>query len=156
MRKLIFILSILSLVMTSCIDWGLQELPVYNEAEITAFNLEHRYVVKNANDVEMMAVVTMNTDVQINKENATITVTASVPPATTSFTEAERRKVSLESIIAYAKLSPAAKIEPIDGAPVLGTIGDFTGERKYRVNAADGKTVKIWTIRINPLPLINE
>jgi hypothetical protein len=155
MKKLFFIFSILLLAMSSCIDWGLQELPVYTEAEITSFNLEHRYVVKNTNSVEMMAVVTLNTSVQINKDNATITVAASVPSATANFTLEERKKVSLESIVAYAKLSPAAKIEPMDGAPALGTIGNFTGERKYKVNAADGKTSKIWTIKVNPLPVIN-
>ena len=157
MRKIIFIFSVLLLAMTSCIDSGLQELPVYNEAEITAFNLEYRFVTKNANGVDMMAVVTLsNANLQINKEAATITLTATIPAPTTSFTPAERKKVSLEKIIAYGKLSPAAKIEPLEGAPVLGTPGNFTAERKYKVTAADGKTSKIWTIKINPLPAISQ
>lgn len=142
--------------MTSCIEWGLDELPVYAEAEVTSFNLEHRYIVKNANGVEKMTIVTLNTDVQINKENGVITITASIPAPTSSLTQDERRKISLTSIVGYAKLSPAAKIEPIEGAPALGIPGDFSSERKYKVTAADGKTSKIWTVKVNPLPVINQ
>ncbi len=156
MRKLIFIFSVLLLAMTSCIDWGLKELPVYNEAEMTAFNLEHRFVTKNANGIEMMAVVTLGGNVVIDEAAGTITLTPTIPAPTTTFTQAERRKVSLESIVAYGKLSPAAMIEPMDGAPVLGTPGNFSAERKYKVTAADGKTSKIWTIKVNPLPVINQ
>lgn len=156
MRKILVILSTILLGFTSCINSGLEDLPVYNEAEITAFNLEYRFVTKNANGVEMMAVVTLGGNAVIDKVAGTITVTPTIPAPTTTFTQAERRKVSLETIVAYGKLSPAAKIEPMDGAPILGTPGNFTAERKYKVTAADGKTTKIWVVKINPLPIINQ
>ncbi|TKG94980.1 DUF4361 domain-containing protein [Puteibacter caeruleilacunae] len=155
MKRLIYLLFFATITMTSCIDAGLDDLPIYDEAEITDFDLEHRYVTTNANGVERMTVVTLNADVEISEETNTVTVTASIPAPTTQFTQDERRKITLESITAYAKVSPAAKMEPIDGAPVLGKPGDFSVERSYRVTAADGKTSKVWTIKINPLPVIN-
>ena len=44
MKSLIYILSILIGVgFTSCLNGGLEDLPVYQDAEITAFNFEYRY-----------------------------------------------------------------------------------------------------------------
>lgn len=156
MKKIFFILSVIAITFSSCIDWGLEELPVYKETKILEFNLEHRYVVENANGHEMLAVVTLGTTTNIDTINNTVTVDASIPAPFGSFTQDERRNVSLESIVAYAKLSPAAKIHPMDNAPELGAPGNFTQEGKYQVTAADGKTSRIWTIKVNPLPLINQ
>lgn len=154
MRKFIYV-SLLLLSLTSCIDSGLEELPVYNEAEMTSFNLEHRYLLPNANGVEHLVVVGLTSTSVIDKEAGTITVTATVPSPNSTFTQTERKKVSLQSIVGYSKLSPAAKIEPLEGSPVLGVIGDFSSIRKYKVTGADGKTTKIWTVKINPLPVIS-
>lgn len=150
MRKILY-LFILATLFSSCIDWGLDELPVYDEAEITDFDLEHRYVVKNENGVERMAIVALNLEVTIDSDTKIITVNPTVPPATGDFPEEERNKVSLSNITAYTKISPAAKIQPIDGAPELGKPGDFSTEQKYNVSAADGKTSNIWTIKVNAL-----
>jgi len=155
MRKIYLIVTVLALLTSSCIGWGLDELPVYEEAEITDFDLEHRYIQQNVNGVEYLAVKTLSSDVVISAEDATITVTPSIPAPTENFTQEERRKITLENIVAYAKLSPAAKMEPLEGAPQLGIPGDFSSQRKYKVTAADGITSKIWTVTINSLPVIN-
>lgn len=151
MRKFIFLL-VFAPLFSSCIGWGLDELPVYDEAEITDFDLEYRYIVKNENGVERLAVKTLILDVQIDSEAKTIEATPELPDATNDFTEEERSKVTLTSITAYTKISPAAKIEPLDGAPVLGKPGDFSIDRQYNVTAADGKHSNVWTITVNPLP----
>lgn len=155
MKKIQYICSVLLLALTSCVSSGLDELPVYNEAEITNFNLEHRFLVANANGIEHLEVVTLGATVNIDAATATITATPTIPAPTSTFTQNERRNVSLEKIVAYTKLSPAAKIVPLEGASALGAPGDFTKERRYMVTAADGKTSKIWTIKVNPLPVIN-
>lgn len=155
MKNIHIIWILLAVMNSSCIDWGLEELPAYDEAEITDFDLEYRYVTTNANGVEQLAVVTLGADVVISEDDATITVTPSIPAPSGSFTQEERRKVSLESIVAYAKLSPAAKIVPLDGAPKLGIPGNFSEVRRYKVVAADKKTSKEWTVIINSLPVIN-
>lgn len=154
MRKLIYV-SLLLLTLTSCIDSGLEDLPVYNEVEITSFDLEHRYLLPNANGVEHLAVVRLTSTAVIDKVAGTITVTATIPSPNSTFSQTERKKVTLKSIVGYTKLSPAARIEPLEGAPVLGILGDFSTVRKYKVTAADGVTTKIWTITVKPLPVIS-
>ena len=47
-------------------------------------------------------------------------------------------------------LSTAAVIAPQDGAPTLGTPGDFSTTRRYVVTAAYG-TKKDWTIQVTAL-----
>ena len=47
-------------------------------------------------------------------------------------------------------LSTAAVIAPQDGAPTLGTPGDFSTTRRYVVTAANG-TKKDWTIQVTAL-----
>lgn len=155
MKNIIYICSVLLLALTSCVSSGLDELPVYNEAEITNFNLEHRFLVPNTNGIQRMEVVTLGGTVTIDAATATITATPTIPAPSSTFTQNERRNVSLEKIIAYTKLSPAAKIIPLEGASALGAPGNFTAERKYMVTAADGKTSKVWTIKVNPLLIIN-
>lgn len=152
MKKYLYIL-LLPFVLGSCIKDGLDNYPVFDEAEITDFDLEYRYVQTNNYGVEQLAVITLNTTVNINEGSATIVVDAVVPGATDSFPESERSKVSLSDIVAYTKLSPAAKIEPVNGAPILGAPGDFSTSREYKVTAADGKTVKNWTITVQSLTL---
>lgn len=155
MKKILYICSVLLLTLTSCVSSGLEELPVYNEAEITNFNLEHRFLSTNANGIQYLEVVALGATVKIDAAAATITATPTIPAPTSAFTQNERRKVTLEKIVAYTKLSPAAKIVPLDGASVLGIPGNFTTERQYKVTAADGTTSKVWTIKVNPLPVIN-
>ncbi len=156
MKKIIYLLAIFVFTMTSCIDWGLEELPLYDEVEITAFDLEHRYTTKNANGVESVVFTKLNSTVDISTENATITVTATIPPPNQVFTQEIRRSISLEMIAGYFKISPAAKVEPLEGAPTLGVPGDFSAEWKYKVTAADGVAAKVWTVKVNPLPVINQ
>lgn len=156
MKRIFIILSAVMLSFSSCIDWGLEELPVYEEANILEFNLEYRYVDTNDNGFERLAVVTLPTTTEIDDVNHTVTVDASIPDPSGSFTQEEREKVSLSNLVAYAKISPAAKLQPMNGAPQLGKPGDFTQEREYRVTAADGKTVYTWKVKINLLPAINE
>ncbi len=146
--SLILLLGVFS---TSCIKSGLEDLPVYKEAEIIDFDLEYRYTLTNENGIEYLAVKSLGGDVDIDTGSETVTVSPTVPEATDNFPESERQKVSLENIVAYAKLSPAAKITPLNGAPELGKPGDFSVQREYRVTAADGKTSRVWTIIVESL-----
>lgn len=40
----------------------------------------------------------------------------------------------------YVSISDAATLSPLNGAPKLGTPGDFSEDRLYRVTAADGSS----------------
>jgi hypothetical protein len=155
MKKIYVILILLGAVVSSCLKDGLEDLPAYDLTKITSFNLEYRFEAKNANGVSYVEVVTLPTTVVIDSESNKVTVTPSLPAANSVFTVAERSKVSLKKIIGYCSLETAASIKPIGDSPKLGVPGDWTVERKYLVTAADGKTTREWTIKVNPLPVIN-
>lgn len=150
LRFLIFTLIVTGL--TSCLENGLEELPAFEETQITNIFLEHRYQDPNDEWIDGSQVVKYKRmEVTSTTSGGTIEVDATVPGASGSFTEQERQKVSLGNMVVYLNISTAAKIEPLDGAPVLGAPGDYTQPRNYKVTAADGESTQIWTIKVNPL-----
>ncbi|MDR2764608.1 MAG: hypothetical protein LBB90_06210 [Tannerella sp.] len=149
-------LWMMACVLTSCLRAGLDELPVFEEAEITDVTFEYRY--KDPGSVWIDGEQTVKwislpvQDKVIDSGSGTITCTLQVPAAgaNTTFTEAIRGQVSLNSLTGKFYLSTAASIAPVEGAPTLGVPGDFSAPRKYRVTAASGAT-KIWTVHVTGL-----
>ncbi|WP_423126967.1 DUF5018-related domain-containing protein [Gaoshiqia sp. Z1-71] len=143
----------------------MDELPAFEEAEMTDINFEYRYEdlndkwIDGSNTVKFVKLGIVK-EIKKAGENGNVSdsiiVSLSIPAPSGSFTREERQKISLTSLVAYVYLSTAAKVEPVDNSPVFGVPGDYTQIRKYKVTAADGKTSKIWTIRVNPLPVINQ
>lgn len=151
--KLLYIKWILILLcipfMTAC--W--ENLPVYEGAEITKVGFYHRFAGSEIDPVTNEPIVVekeLSCSYDINSETATIDVDIIVPEANGSFTESERNNVSVAKLWGYVNVSTAARVEPIDGSPKLGTPGDWSSPRKYKVIAANGDT-KIWTITVNSL-----
>lgn len=146
--KLIAFACYMLLTLSSCLESGLDELESYSDAEITNFKFEHRWeqAMSGEGNNTQLGVVSLPTSVRI--EGTHVYCTISVPEAgnPSFFTEEVRNSVKLEKIIGIATISTASTIQPMDGAPVLGKWGDFSGVRKYKVTAADGKTSKEWTI----------
>jgi hypothetical protein len=148
---------------TSCLKSGLEELPAFEDTEIANIFFEHRYLDPNEKWTDGSSVVQFQR-LDVTKEIKTneaasedsVIVTLSIPMASGSFTSEERQKVTLENIVCFMNISTAAKIAPLDGAPVLGKPGDFTSPRKYKITAADGITSRIWVIKVNPIPEINK
>jgi len=142
-------------IFTSCLKAGLDELPAFTDANISNIYFEYRYQdpgklwTDGTATVQYLALVftTKNIDANAN----TINVTLKVPAASGSFTSAERAKVGITNIVCMTNISAAAKIEPVDGAPLLGKPGDFSAPRKYLVTAADGTTAKTWTIVVTAI-----
>ena len=145
MKRFTYILLVVVMMsMTACLEYGLKELPVFEDANITDIYFEYRYMVTqngftSANFMRLTNVARDISDQAIN-------IKVSIPEAAGTFTEAERAKVNLNNIIGYCYLSTAATIEPIEGAPKLGQPGNYSAPVRYRVTAADGKTTKTWTI----------
>jgi hypothetical protein len=69
----------------------------------------------------------------IDADGFTVTVTTLEP------------NVDFSNLYIYASLEIACSIKPLDGAPIMGTYGDFSTPQKYRVTAASGATAD-WTI----------
>ncbi len=143
-------LVLVSVMFTACLKSGLEDLPAFEEANITDVKFEYRYkdVTSTWIDGEpVVKYVTLGvTNKVISSESATITCTITMPAASGTFTQAIRDQVSLTQIVGKFNISTAATIRPLDGAPTLGVPGDFTSARRYEVTAADGKTKKTWTV----------
>jgi hypothetical protein len=149
MKRTMFFLMIMAAActMTSCLTSGLDELEAFDEADITDVYFEHRYVMDGNGSIEVVNFQRLTVlSKEVDSEQGTITVLLDIPPANATFSRSERSKVTLNNLAAYCYLSTAASITPVDGAPRLGTLGDYASPVKYRVTAADGKTSKVWTI----------
>lgn len=140
------IIFIFMMSFTSCLEAGLDELPAYGEADITDFYFEYRYPVERSDGVREIKYIRMVNNKKEIHDDGTIRLEISIPQADDTFTETERAKVSLSQLVGYCYLSNSAEIAPVDGAPKLGVIGDFSASVKYKVTAADKKNFKTWTV----------
>lgn len=159
MKKYSYIAFLLVLFsFTSCLTGGMEDLPAFEENEITGIQrVEYRYVsddVSNASGQKIVKKVELTrSKVDIDEEAGTVSIEITVPAATGSFPETERTKCSLKNtdgengICVMASLSTAARLSPVEGAPALGTPGDWSKPNKYVVTAANGST-KTWTIQV--------
>lgn len=144
--KWVFMLICMPLL-TAC-NW--EDLPAYEEAEISAVQLYHRWASTDKDPITGEPVVKekrLNCSSAVDSENAVIKVTVTVPAASGDFTEAVRNQVALNKLWGQVTVSTAARITPINGTANLGTPDDWTQERKFSVKAANGNT-KIWTIKV--------
>lgn len=145
MRKIITILFITVILLTTSCRWGLEELPVFDEADIISINFETRWIDQNTSTFRAQELTVTEQEINDN----VITLKLIVPPSSANFPEEIRNEVELGRLVMYCNISNAATIKPIGTAPVLGTIGDFSQNNiQYEVVAADGVTRKIWTIDI--------
>ena len=145
--KWLMLLLCLPLLMTAC-DW--EDLPAYEEAEISAVQFYYRWPSDAKDPVTGEPIVKeqrLNTTNNVNSEAGTVEVSVSVPGASGDLTESVRNEVSVSRLWGQATISTAARMSPINGSPAMGTPGDWSKENKYEVMAADG-TKKIWTIKI--------
>lgn len=135
--------------MTAC--W--EDLPAYEDAEITKVGFYYRFAGPETDPVTDEPIIVekeLSCSYNINSEAATVDIDVTVPEANGSFTETERNNVSITKLWGYVNVSTAAKVEPVDGSPKLGTPGDWSSPRKYKVIAANGNT-KVWTITVKSL-----
>lgn len=148
MRKIYnILLSLLLMTMvSSCLKFGLDELPEYEGNEITNFKFEYRWWDEAKNK---MCVELMNVKTQIDSENHVVSCEIVVPKSDKEFPEEIRDKVTLSNLVGYCTLSTAARIAPVGNSPKLGEIQDFSSPEgmQYKVTAANGDS-KIWTLKI--------
>lgn len=141
------LLLLCAIFMTSC-DW--EDLPVYEEAEISAVQFYYRWASDDTDPITGEPVVKeqrLTTSSNVDSDAAVIEATVTVPSASGDFTEAVRSQVSTSKLWGQVTVSTAARITPVDGSADLGTPDDWSQDRKFSVMAADG-TTKVWTIRI--------
>lgn len=150
--KKIYLLALLLIpfLLTSCLNSEADESAYSQECDITSVAFEHRWAVHS--DVEgIWTLHFKELEVASKIDNAAqmVTLDLTVPTIDNSFPEDERRKVDLSSLVCSFFVSKAARVDPLDGAPKLGTLADFSAKTfRYRVTSASG-VYKDWTITIN-------
>lgn len=153
MKKITFstvkwMLLLICLPLVSACDW--EDLPEFEEAEISAVQLYYRWASSEKDPVTQEPVVKeqrLNVSSDVNSEAGVIQLTVTVPAAGGDFTENVRKDVTTAKLWGQVSVSTAARITPIEGTATLGTPDNWGSDRKFSVKAANGNT-KIWTIKI--------
>lgn len=148
LKKFMLLGLVISALCSSCLKKDLPEYPAFDGNEITLVNAEHRFNGSgNMNGQPIVAYQKLNVTQTVDKTNATINVTISVPAASGQFTATEKAKVVQSRLWFYFNISTAATIAPTAGTPTLGDPTDATKPLKYVVTAANGAS-RVWTINI--------
>lgn len=152
MKKVFYLFVIMvSMVLSSCLKSGLDDLPIYDEADITSVvAVKYRYISDEKSPASgdyLVKEVDLNFSPQIDAEEGFVKIDVSVPD---NFPETEKEKVSKSNLVVIVNLSTAARIFPIGDSPALGTPGNWNEPNKYRVQSASG-TDRQWTIEIGEL-----
>jgi hypothetical protein len=138
----------LSGLFTSCLKDGLIEGELSVECDVTNVRFEHRWAVElNTSGMAELHFVEMQVQKNIDIENCTIEVTITVPKANANYPEEEWNATTLSKLACSFETSRAASVQPLNMAPALGTLGDYTQERTYRVTSAAGE-YKDWVLRV--------
>ena len=126
-------------IISSC---SKEDLPAYEEAEITKVGAYHRFYSGDKDAItgeNIVAEKELDRTNNIDSEHGVATAVFTIPAA--------GAKVSLSNLVVYVNVSTAARVTPLDGSPKFGVPADWTREHKYSVMAADG-TKKIWTVKV--------
>ena len=141
----------------SCLKSGLEDLETYTGNDIESIpGIYFRYYSNDIHPASGEQVIKQATlsvsNTVIDPDAGTVFCNVSIP---SGFPADQRNNVSLEykpgdkkSIIVTLRISTAATIKPLDGAPELGTPGDWSKPNRYLVTAADGST-KEWTVTLS-------
>ncbi|MEN6456700.1 MAG: hypothetical protein ABFD10_20780 [Prolixibacteraceae bacterium] len=145
--KMIILLLLGSLFISSC-RMGLDDLASNEECDIIDFNFEKRVLIKeerivrDADGNEIKYTVDrveftpdLKAVIDVNKDQNRVDIHV-------------KTIADISNMAGYAVISPGARIEPVDGAPVLGVLGDFSATRKYKVTAANEIDSKIWEVNV--------
>ena len=122
----------------------------YNYADTTYANQG------TANQIMSISVQTVNLSDQnypVVISNDTIYVTPVIP--STGIPQGQLHDIKLSQLWGNAAMAATSTITPLNGAPILGSKGDFSKPVTYQVKAANG-TTKNWVIVATPLPILNQ
>ena len=154
MKKiLLYILSISVMFgLNSCLHYDLEELPSFDEANITSITgVQYRYfsdAISPVNGEKMVKYVTLKfSTTKIDPDNATCSFDVSAP---SSFPADRLSDLGMDKLVVIVQLSTAARCAPVGDSPAFGVPGDWTKPNKYTITAADG-TTKVWTVTVNKL-----
>lgn len=148
----ILVVMFLTIFSTSCIKHDLEDLEVYSENDIVSVQgIYWRWIEdeknpgSNENKISQKSLSVKETN--IDKENATADIKFQIP---SNFPKDQISELTAAKLVVILNISPASVIEPIEGAPKLGTPGDWTKSNKYKITAANGSS-KVWTVTVSQI-----
>lgn len=154
MKKILFLFSLL-LSMASCLEHGLEEVESSTLCDLSNVEFEYRWTKEvvgsdgKATGVHELHYKVMTVERTKDEANHKMNLKITVPmPDNKDFTNEIRQQVSLQNLVGKFTVSTAAKVVPLNNAPTLGIVGDFSGKTyTYRVIAASGDYID-WVINI--------
>lgn len=156
--KNLFFIIFATVSLNSCMNSDLEDLPEYDEANITnVTKVVHRYYDQSNLWVDGSPVVTEKNMASmtrtIDNTAKTVIINCTIPPADASgpYNAAEKAKVAKTNIVIVFDVSPAAIMTPLNGSPKAGVPGDWSAPRQYEIKAANG-TKAVWTVTLNLTP----
>ena len=146
--SILLLLPFFSMLFTSCLKDGLDEGVLSTECDVTNIHFEHRWATEmTTSGMYQLNFMEMTVNKTIDTENCVIEVQITVPAVSNNYPQEQRDATTL-SIMAWSfEVSRAASVAPLNGAPVLGKLGDYTKEHTYRVISASGE-YKDWTVKV--------
>jgi hypothetical protein len=155
--KFFILLFFISAAFTACEKSAVQEAPATDNS-ISDFNFLYNYPDTSwaykgtPNQIMSIKTNALILDHSMNISNDTVYVYPEVP---NGVPKGQLSNIKLTQIWGTATIPGTASIGPVNGAPVLGTRGDYSKPVTYVVTAADGST-KQWVIVTAPLPALNK
>lgn len=146
--------AILTMVgLSGCLSHGIDDLDTYDGADITGLQgIYYRYIDENdinpGSGEPKVKQITLARAISIDNENNTVALRCQAP---SNFPANQLANLTASNLVVVLNISTAATIEPIDGAPRLGTPGDWSKPNVYQVKAANGDK-KLWTVTLELLP----
>lgn len=152
LKNIKWLVCLLLLPLFAACSW--EELPSYEEAEITGVQFYYRWASTTDKDPitgePMVREQRLNSNASINSDNGAVSVAITLPGTNSTFTEAVRNSVNLNNLVGIVSLSTAARLTPADNHKVLGVPDDWTQLHTFVVTAANG-TKKTWTVTVSSL-----
>ncbi|MDE6263816.1 MAG: hypothetical protein K2M11_01605 [Paramuribaculum sp.] len=149
LKNIKWLLLLAMLPVFAACSW--EELPSYDEADITACRFFYRWASNEYKDdvtgEPLILEMELSTSFSIDDEAGIANVAVTVPNAQSYFTSEVRSQVSQSNLCCQVTISSAARIAPADGHKVLGIPDDWTQPHKFIITAANG-TKKEWTINV--------
>ncbi len=150
MKKYIsnILLMLFSIFLSSCLDGNLEELPEYDDADITSVStVQYRYITDEkhpASGENVVKEVELHYNADIDAVNRTVKIDVSVP---IEVSEDISKNISKKNLLVAVSISTAARLFPVGNSPKLGVPGDWTKTNIYTIMSASG-IKKDWKIEI--------
>lgn len=150
MKKMVYnLLLIMTMIsLSSCLTGGLDELDVYDGADITSVStVRYRYITEDkspASGQNIVKEVELTYTSEIDTDAAIVKISVSTPD---NFPVSELAFLSKSNLLIAVGISTAARLSSDNGSPQLGVPGDWSKPNTYTVQAANGKKKK-WTIEV--------